>query len=1343
MRIQRTSRVLTGWVATLSLLTLACVLVSLQFRALREDVLRLEAECMRQADALAAGSDRLTAAVRAFAATGDARYADDFFREVNVTRSRDQAVEALEGLDLTKSELLLVHRAKRNSDKLIDLENSAMQAVRNKDLTGATQMVYGTEYQDAKQAVMSPIDDFRRQVGSRLSQNSRAAETRARWVADTAIIAAILNAVAVLGALRFYRRRVVMPLADLDAGLRAILGGQRDTGIPHQDADSEIGDVARSLETYRLTTSQVEAQRWIKTQVTEIAALLQRVDSLHEFGQRLLSHLVPLLNGGYGAFYLLEEASGRYRLNAGYGYTSREGLSAVIAPGEGIVGQAAVEQVTITLDNVPGGYLRIASGLGEALPRVIVAVPITSLDRTLAVIEVAAFSPLDEARQALLGEVRPMVALNLQILQRSVRTEQLLKQTREQATELHSQQDSLRAANETLEAQRQELRATEERTRLLLESAAEGIFGVDTQGVITFVNPAACRMLGYAADELIGRSSLELTRRTRDDGKPAAPEECLIHAAYTRGQASRVDHESLWCRDGTPLPVEYGATPILKDGAIVGAVVSFSDITERKRAQQQLEEAKRRAEEATEMKSMFLANMSHEIRTPMNAIIGLAHLALKTELTPKQRDYLNKIHNAGTSLLTVVNDVLDFSKIEAGKLTMETAEFRLDEVIAAVSTVTSQKAHEKGLELLVDVPGTLPQDLVGDPLRLGQIITNLVNNAVKFTEHGEVRLRAELLERTGAKAKFQFSVRDTGIGVTPEQAARLFQPFTQADMTTTRRHGGTGLGLTICRRLVELLGGQIWLESEPGRGSTFFFTAWLGINDAPGRSRVLPERLAALNALVVDDNPAAREILADALRGVAASVDAAGSGSESVAMVRQHDSSAPYDVVFMDWRMPGVDGLQAIREIRGGPALRHPPAVVLVTAFGREEVHQEADELHVDGFLLKPVTASMLVDTLTGIFAPGASTAAPADAVPRDEVAAASVRGCRLLVAEDNETNQQVVSELLQGAGATVVLADNGRAAVAKLEAGPFPPTFDVVLMDVQMPEMDGYQATTRIRADPRLAGLPIIAMTAHATVEERQRCLAMGMNGHVSKPIDPAVLFETIARWYRPRPEAGRAGAAAPAAASAAAPGPLPPIVGLRIAEALPRVGGNRSLYLRLLRRFVAEEASAPERLAACLAAGDTAAAGRLLHALRGVAGNLGAAVVEAAAADLETALTAAASSTQTGPMSARFAAALGQVVANVQAALGSESAPPAAPAAEIVDPTRTRAVVTQMRQLLANLDTAAGDCLSANRDLLCALLGAAPFATFEQHVQDYAFEAALECLVTAARTHGVADDE
>ncbi len=468
----------------------------------------------------------------------------------------------------------------------------------------------------------------------------------------------------------------------------------------------------------------------------------------------------------------------------------------------------------------------------------------------------------------------------------------------------------------------------------------------------------------------------------------------------------------------------------------------------------------------------------------------------------------------------MINDILDFSKIEAGRLDIEAVDFRLDDVIASVTSITAQKAQDKGLEFLAEIADSVPQNLTGDPLRLGQVIANLINNAVKFTERGDVHLKAELLEQVGERAKLRFSVKDTGIGMTAEQASRLFQPFSQADASTTRKHGGTGLGLTICRRLVELMGGEIWLESEQGAGSTFLFTVSVGIASGPARKRVVPDELRAVSALVVDDNAAARDILVHALEGLCARVDAVSTGEEAIAAVKQHDSGRPYDVIFMDWQMPGMDGIQAARLIKEDPQLKSRPAVVLVTAFGREEVQEQAERIQMDGFLLKPVTTSMLFDTLLNLFAgAGQDRTAIAPGVDRN---ADRLRGLRVLLAEDNEINQQIAVELLEGVGATVDVAGDGAEAVRKLADQPTPP-YDVVLMDLQMPEMDGYQATNKIRSDLRLASLPIIAMTAHATIEERQKCLAAGMNGHVSKPIDPSSLFDTLERFVVPTAKGSR----------------------------------------------------------------------------------------------------------------------------------------------------------------------------------------------------------------------------
>ena len=1109
---------------------------------------------------------------------------------------------------------------------------------------------------------------------------------------------------ALIGGLTF--RRIVHPIRALESSVRSIAGGDFSTGVPFTASTDELGGLARSVDVLKGAASSMESQRWIKASAAALTGELRGATSFAEFGQRLLSGLVPALGGGVAGFYLFESDPGRLRRVASYGLA--EGGVDAVSLGEGLVGQCARERKAITLSSLPPDYLRISSGLGQAAPAQAVAWPLISQDALLAVLELATFRAFSANEQALLEELLPVVAMSLEILQRNLRTEDLLEQVRHQNFLADGALDLTKA----------------------------GYWHVPLDGSGWFnSSERAARIFGDLPSPGYRYRLDEWAAHVQEGDEAAAKVTMENFAAAVAGTVPVYDAVYAYRRpvDGQVVWI-HALGHVVKDaeGKPRDMYGVTQDITDFKRLETDLLVAKEKAESATEMKSMFLANMSHEIRTPMNAIIGLSHLALKTTLNAKQRDYVSKVHNAGTSLLSIINDILDFSKIEAGKLDIEATSFKMDEVISSVTTLTAQKAHEKGLEFLAHVAPGLPEHLLGDPLRLGQILTNLVNNAVKFTEQGEIGLEIGLVERTGEKVQLKFSVRDTGMGMTPEQSAKLFQPFTQADMSTTRKHGGTGLGLTISRRLVELMGGRIWLESRPGLGSTFFFTVWLGVGEAKAAGRIVPERLAQLRVLVVDDNPAAREILQEPLAGVARRVDVAASGKEAIAAVKERDATDPYDIVFMDWRMPGMDGLQASRYIKSDETLSRQPAIVLVTAFGREEVREEAERLELDGFLVKPVTRSMIVDTLVNVFAETGADSALAMEGSLD----ARLRGARILLAEDNDINQQIAVELLEGAGASVTVAGNGRLAVERLLAEPR--GFDLVLMDLQMPEMDGYQATARIRADPRFAPLPLIAMTAHATMEEKQRCLAAGMNDHISKPIDPGALFETVARFYEPRSEA-EGGASPRAARPPAGELDVPAVEGLHSAEGLLRVAGNRKLYLRLLRQFSAEQAEAPAQIARLLEAGDRATAERTAHTVKGVAANLGAKTVQAAAGELEKALRDGADLARLEGLRQQFAAVLAPFVERLRAALGAEPAAAVAASPAVVDPAQLKGVVEQMTTYLVECDAASSDWLEANRGALASLFTAEAFQEFERRVQGYAFAEAQEKLEEALRARSL----
>ncbi len=741
----------------------------------------------------------------------------------------------------------------------------------------------------------------------------------------------------------------------------------------------------------------------------------------------------------------------------------------------------------------------------------------------------------------------------------------------------------------------------------------------DAKGNIIYVNDRFCELSGYSRDELMGNNH----RLVKSDLHPDS---------FYKDLWLTISSGNVWqgeicnlAKNNSNYWVNATIVPFLGENGKPERYISIrTDITQRKAADEAMRFAQRQAEAANRAKSEFLANMSHEIRTPMNAITGLSYLTLQTNLDRKQHNYLKKINDSANNLLGIINDILDFSKIEADKMSLEAIPFILDDVLANVTDVVCMRVREKGLELLIDKAPDIPVGLIGDPLRLGQVLINLANNAVKFTHQGEIIIRVERIGHEADDVILKFSVEDTGIGMTEEQVSRLFQSFSQADTSTTRKYGGTGLGLSISKRLINMMDGEIWVESEHHQGSSFNFIVRFKTTDQI-ESRAIPsvDILKGMNVLIADDRRTARDIMQHFMENYGAKTTLASNGQEVIEIVEQANrNNKPFKLLLIDCMMPKMTGIDAAVHIKTQLGLSPPPAIVMVTSYDRDEVLDRIKSEKLDGLIAKPVTEISLLETIAHVFGQTKAKVKQKNNETVNDDFLKILQGKDVLLVEDNEVNQMVAKGLLQKMNMNVDIAENGLIAVEKLQEKKY----SAILMDLQMPMMDGYQATRAIREMPEFADLPIIAMTANAMESDKRKCLDAGMNAHVSKPINPKLLYSALteclsenqAKQIQPEMQKITENKlqAKPLKFK------LPVLPGINVEKGLRCVGGEVDFYQEMLLKFASNQKHTVENIKSAIEQDNIKEAIRFAHTLKGTAGTVGIDALMQQAAEVEAVL-------------------------------------------------------------------------------------------------------------------------
>jgi signal transduction histidine kinase/DNA-binding response OmpR family regulator/HPt (histidine-containing phosphotransfer) domain-containing protein/HAMP domain-containing protein len=991
--------------------------------------------------------------------------------------------------------------------------------------------------------------------------------------------------------------RMVESLRGVAAVCKSVAAGNYEAGVDTRGDKDELGRSINTMtETLQRSRQESQAEDWLKTGRFELEAVIREQQSVTDLCQGLLQFMVSYLDVQLGAIYLRADDDKLY-CKASF-CKDADTFIEEFAVGEGLIGQAAVDlrDKQICFGESGQGSKSLTLGAASVDINYALVFPIVYEGRVIAVVELDCREPFSAIKTEFCSLIRDVLAASIHNRVAGERLQQLLLDAQENASNLSHKE--------------MELTRTLERLDLALSSAHMGCWDylIDDNRFVFDKNTE--QLYGLEEGEFDG-----LFETWLDFIVPETREQTLeqVKACIEARERFQID---LHIRDvqGRYRNIRnYGVFSCNEDGSGLRSIGLAWDVTDTIKAERELADAKDAAEAATRAKSDFLANMSHEIRTPMNAIIGMSNLALQTELDDKQRNYIDKVNRSAETLLSIINDILDFSKIEAGKLEIECVEFGLEYVLDDIANLIGLKAEDQQVELMFNIPVDFPMALYGDPSRLTQVLVNLSNNAVKFTPAGgEVEIKAELLARQADQVELQFSVRDTGIGMSVEQQQKLFQSFTQADGSTTRKYGGTGLGLAISKNLVELMGGTIWAESKEGEGSCFYVRLSFGVQ--PGVSKELNsgvDQLGPLKVMVVDDNATSRLIISDMLEGFGFAVTQARSAESAIATL-ELERDAPFDVLLTDWKMPTMDGIELARKIQHSDQLLDSPDVIIVTAYGREDAISAAKDVHVAAVLAKPLTPSSLLDAI--LRAEGKSSAflrRDTDRKKIPELAIRQLAGSRILLVEDNEINQEMALELLRSNGLTVTLAGDGQQALEKLREADF----DGVLMDCQMPVMDGYTATRAIRKNKKYRELPIIAMTANVMAGDREKAIEAGMNDHIGKPINVHAMFSTMAKWISPVSAAVEA--VAPVDVKGSEPAWNLPGIDERIG--LSVIQGNVALYRKLLEKFYQAQQRFVREFRQLIADGSAEQAEREAHTLKGTAGNIGATTIQALAGKLE----------------------------------------------------------------------------------------------------------------------------